>query len=266
LTNCKFWQWFYASIGFVLEVTINIVFLLRIFAFYGRSVKVLCLLILAFLGSYAGVVLLSLRVLHADRRFPNPLPPRLHISVCPSLIVPNDLPILWVPELVYQTFLFLLLVGKFAYTYRHNPFSLSKIILVFMRDGIWAFFLISATLVSSVIGYNTDINAGANISAWYYTVIGICGSRVVLNLRKATQDGDGGRSPRNAMPISSDIHFGIGWNRSEPISMYYPSSSNMGVSGYTTNTVTTTNIEWMEMSPTSAALGGNLSGSGRSDC
>ncbi|KAF8522876.1 hypothetical protein BU17DRAFT_64078 [Hysterangium stoloniferum] len=150
-----------------------------LYAFYGEPKALLialCTLFVAVHGAafiFLGIVLSEFEIIQS------PFPVEITLVPCGSTGVPKLFPDHWIFGLVYDSLLFFLFVGMFIYKRFMMGMRGGRLLEVFVRDGAWAFFTIFAILLCI---------KGTISLEWLQAVFGICGSRLVLNLRAAGQE------------------------------------------------------------------------------
>lgn len=65
------------------------------------------------------------------------------------------------------------------------------LLVVFVRDDAWAFLIIFAVSLWATLAYELTEHKGEVALTWHYSVLGFCGSRLILNLRSAGRNGTG---------------------------------------------------------------------------
>jgi len=182
--GCKAW----AMSGYIVYACVEILLMTRLFAFYGRSRRVLaCLMVLFFLGHGASLTLAFLAIpdiVVVPSRMAEPL----RAGKCVVVDLPHFFVNYWIPGLVSETLLFFLLLVKFFLTRRKASMATPHLLLVFVRDGAWGFAAMFAALLWCAIAFELSIPLGDIALTWLYSAFGICGSRLILNLRSAAKE------------------------------------------------------------------------------
>lgn len=180
--RCLAWVWFEAVGGEVMLICIETLFLLRVFAFYGRHRFLIAILVPLFLGVIAAETTIIAIAVPKMIVIPNPLPPNLHVGACLNLAVPELYSKLVVPALAFQSLMFALVVIRFIRVRLLGGDNSPHLLVVFVRDGTWAFTLIFSVLLWAALTFK-EAQKGEVALNWDYTVVSICGSRLILNLR-----------------------------------------------------------------------------------
>jgi len=184
--GCLLWQWFQVMSGQVLFVAVEILLITRVFAYYGRS-KVLLICLLSLLAAeFAAMFALVATSLPKAVIVSNPLR-NIHAGPCVGISVSSLFSSLWIPPLIMQSILSILVAKKFIKSRLDAQADSPPILVVFIRDHTWAFVLIFAVSLWATLAYAT-INQGEVALTWNYSVLGFCGSRLILNLRSAASD------------------------------------------------------------------------------
>ncbi|KAF8529366.1 hypothetical protein JB92DRAFT_2861729 [Gautieria morchelliformis] len=187
-SQCIAWLRFEAASGYILFFCVEVVLMMRVFAFYGRNRLLLVTLLALFAcESAARITILGITMPNIVI-VPNPLPPHLHAGACLIVSVPSIFSNYWVPGLIFESILFLLVVYQFIQTKRHAEIGSPHVLIVFVRDGAWAFSLIFAFLLWSALSYELTPVKGDVALTWVFSVLGFCGPRLILNLRSAGVD------------------------------------------------------------------------------
>jgi len=188
---CIFEKWALTAAGWIVCPCLNAIFSARVFALYGQDKRILFLLRILFILDYLGLLILGFLSVWEENSFPNPYSGRLNLGMdaCVEFNVPAQMPNIWIPELVFHTALFILVAIKFVHGFMVEKGRYKgSLFFSLVRDGTWTFILMFATSLFSVLGYRINISAGAYASAWFFTVMAICGSRLILNLRYEGQE------------------------------------------------------------------------------
>jgi len=160
-------------------------------------------LIILLAGEIAAVATVVATTLPSALILPSPLPANFHGGACVTASMPSRFSSLWVPPLVMQSILFGLVAIKFLRNRMDTQTKSAPLILVFVRDDAWAFLLIFAVSLWATLAFEVK-NQGDIALTWHYSVLGFCGSRLILNLRSAGQDGTGVDFMQETM---SDLRF-----------------------------------------------------------
>lgn len=193
--TCSLFEW-YESVGCVFVMAAADMFLAyRVYAFCGKNKYLLSFLIVTFLGWEATVFSLIPIILPHDVNVlsPDPLP---HLNfvfalACTPGVYPQKAAVVWVGMLCYQSVLFLCFI--LSALYKHGIFY-SGLILgtkqaplyrVFVRDGLWAYFVIVVSLALNVAAALKWRILGISFVTLFTVVTSICSCRLILNIRSA---------------------------------------------------------------------------------
>ncbi|KIJ54684.1 hypothetical protein M422DRAFT_24590 [Sphaerobolus stellatus SS14] len=183
--SCEVWAWFEALAGHFTYFMIEVLLIMRIYAFYERNRILLVTLVTLLIIEHApSFVFLGLTLPHF-KFLPNPFPPQIHASACIITFLPKLFADYWAPGFAFQAILFLLLIYKFIHTKLKTTISTSRLLTVFVRDGAWAFVIIFAILLWNQLAFIINPQGGEVALGWLFSVFGFCGTRLVLNLRVA---------------------------------------------------------------------------------
>ncbi|KAF8522883.1 hypothetical protein BU17DRAFT_86410 [Hysterangium stoloniferum] len=211
---------FYAGLFDVLHPNpVEMLLILRVYAFYGEPKNLLIALYVLFVAMHGTALVYLAVILSKFIIIPNPF--FLEIStgtVCISTKIPKQFPDHWIFGLVYESLLFLLLIGMFIQKRFAMGMEGGRLLEVFVRDGGWAFLTVFVILLWCVIEFtnNTQSTMGAIGVQWFQASLGVVGSRLVLNLRAA------GRKRITLMPELVQMHT---FN----VETSFPSSSSLPV-------------------------------------
>ncbi|KIJ55834.1 hypothetical protein M422DRAFT_774738 [Sphaerobolus stellatus SS14] len=185
VVSCAFWVWFNALLGYVVHVCVDILFVMRVYAFYGRDNRLLGILCFLLAGAAIPALILGIFTLLENQTTPNPFPPRIQLPSC--LLLTNTSIFasrIWIAELIFQSLLVILITWRFIAEWRVKM-ALPELFIIFTRDGVWAFFVIFGTMCFFTIGFQISLSSGATAAIWIFTIFAICGNRLILNLRSA---------------------------------------------------------------------------------
>jgi len=168
---------FEASGTIALVAVGELIMILRVFAIYGRNIRLLVVL----MGLWLAQVIVSGAGLR--KGFPVPLPP-----VLTGCILTGDgpLPSLWIAPLVTDSIIFFLTLYRAKRYATNRRFLASPTIMILVRDGTVYFFLIFLANLANVIVYFSATRDLKDIGASFSQLItATMISRLVLNLRSA---------------------------------------------------------------------------------
>lgn len=175
----------------------NILLIQRVYAFYGRSRSLLWSLLTLFVICEASVVAVLIVGVPRYRTetlegFP---PPFGHCTIENYSAI---LSLVWFLELMFQVVAFVCIVGRFArlqYMAWKTGVPNSQLYTVFLRDGIWVFFILFLCFLFSGIYMHSTKTAGLCFALWSFATSNICCTRLILNLNHSVnKDRDCGSS------------------------------------------------------------------------
>lgn len=201
--GCVIWRWFQVLSGHILFLAVEILLITRVFAYYGRNKTLLSCLLVLLTAEITTMVALVATTLPGARVIIDPLPLNVHASTCIGVSTPPGYSSLWIPPLIMQSILSVLVARKFIKTRMDTPNSNPPLLLVFVRDNAWAFVLIFAVSLWATLAYETTAHLGEIAITWNYSILGFCGTRLILNLRSAATK-DAGNSPTD---VQSEMKF-----------------------------------------------------------
>jgi len=188
--GCKGWIWSRALSWIVVSLCSETLFVVRVFAFYSDNLWLRVSLLITFICEVTSYLVIICIGVPKVVTFTNPLPPHLQIGSCIIEEEPVLLSAAWIPVLIFQSVLFGLIVSKFLLKHVKNrrDINIPRLLVVFMRDGIWAYGINFSAWLFAVIGYRSRGVAISNIAViWCFAVVSFSSSRLVLNLRSAPE-------------------------------------------------------------------------------
>ncbi|KIJ53800.1 hypothetical protein M422DRAFT_242063 [Sphaerobolus stellatus SS14] len=201
--GCMVWAWAEAVTGHTIYVSVEILLIMRIYAFYERKRSIL-------LGLWALWIVehgLQLGILfYALPRFNiigNPMPSNRYIlpPACIILSTPSIFKSYWqvslksdsIPLLIFSLYR---IPGMFAST---------KLLSVFVRDGAWLI-IYFGMIAWCCMAFELNAENGDIALTWLFSTLGIIGTRVVLNLRKTSLDMHNQSDLYNVLMASCQSH------------------------------------------------------------
>jgi len=188
VSSCMGWiKWQLVS-GQILIICVDVLLVLRVYAFYGRSKVLLTVLIVLFLCEAISMAIIGgISIPGADMLdlVANPLPSNLHVPACVALTLPPLFSKYWISGLIFGSILFFLVTVKFVQTRWNAGVDSPHVLIVFVRDGTWAFAVLFGINLWMCLSFKSSAQQGDISLTWSYSVLGFCGSRLVLNLRSA---------------------------------------------------------------------------------
>jgi len=190
--TCKSYIWFRSFSSAISICTSQILLIYRVLAFYNWNfILQLSLSALFVITNISILVLLVLGVSHYAV-ITNPIPSLNSIlGGCITTSYPKELAFVWIPELIFQSILFILVFSKFAMGYLETwkRRQASQIYKVFIRDGVWVYVIQLAVLLLCVLFNRQASFLGLDFIIWQITVTSICCTRLILNLRSLGRTG-----------------------------------------------------------------------------
>ncbi|KAF8586106.1 hypothetical protein K439DRAFT_1632025 [Ramaria rubella] len=205
-SQCGAWIRFEAASGQILVFSVEIILIMRVFAFYGRKRRLLYgLFVLFACENIARITILGLTI-PKILVVPSPLPPNIHSAACLVLETPSLFSNYWVPALIFDSILFLLVAVRFVQTKLQAELDSPHVLVVFVRDGAWAFTMIFASMLWGTLAFELTPIKGDIALTWLFSVLGFCGSRLILNLRSAAEEID-------RPPLTADDGFELAFQK-----------------------------------------------------
>ncbi|OCH89657.1 hypothetical protein OBBRIDRAFT_826438 [Obba rivulosa] len=203
--SCRRWLWYSVFIPSILNATGEALFMYRIYAVYGRSRKILAVLLAIWLTelSFSFIVaVLNITTLNiSPRPLGDPLP-GCTLEETPAKYVHLDIAS-WVVDSAGATCLFSLIIYNFFrdlnlnFSYRApKNFSISElktlapVMVLFVRDGMTYFLLITTCYIVDVFISSTLSNRPLSqvTDPWVMACYAVASSRLYLNLRGSVID------------------------------------------------------------------------------
>ncbi|KAF8512366.1 hypothetical protein BU17DRAFT_69253 [Hysterangium stoloniferum] len=210
LAAATFFFWDYCiTFGDECLQCVEMLLVLRLYAFYGRPkglLIALCVLFFAINGA-AVVIMVILLSQFVLKPIPSSVPSKFRNVACFVVNVPTEFPYYWTLGLAYDSILFFLLIGMWIHKYFATGMSGGGLLQVLVRDGAWAFFTV----------FDSFGGVGIMAQLWLHTCLGVVGPRLVLNLR------DFDRKRRSLMSEECELH-----TINDRSTLYASSSSHAG--------------------------------------
>ncbi|KDR66425.1 hypothetical protein GALMADRAFT_273538 [Galerina marginata CBS 339.88] len=175
-----------------LLLTVNGIMVLRLYALYGRSTRVLCFLLIMFFGELAVQVFTTIAfgksIVEATLLAP-PDAPILGCLTAPKLS--GGIMIGWSFSIVVAVICFIMTIAKFvqsALEARRSGWRVRfpPLAKAFVRDGTIYFLAVAVTLIAGAIICSVVVGPFVVLyEPWLAVSLVIAGSRLILNLREA---------------------------------------------------------------------------------
>ncbi|CAE6520592.1 unnamed protein product [Rhizoctonia solani] len=193
LRYCLHWQKFQGWTGWLTNMTVEVIILVRIAAMYAQDKRVIYPVLALFFAQATGMAAI-IGTSFAKMKASHEYVPGFHI--CTLLGVPQGMYVYWATNLAFETVLFALALYK---AYQHvsrrrglrPSWSGPRILSVLVRDSILYFLVIFVTYIMNLVSWSTG---GAGI---YQLAIALAislrasmGSRLLLNVREAYYGSD----------------------------------------------------------------------------
>ncbi|KAI5117404.1 hypothetical protein M0805_004626 [Coniferiporia weirii] len=206
---CHDWTIFEGVAGQLIIMGVEISLMLRVYALFRRDKRILALLSFLYFGMFSfllamvvstlvthllmyptaevtaiSVILgLALNEIISVAPLRGIFPPDFPLSGCFPVYVPGFFSFYWIPSLIFESILFILMTINFVRYVREQKTPM-PLITQFFRDGTVYYAVIFATLLINVLLYQLVNSALAQVAiGWELTAFSIAGSRLILNLR-----------------------------------------------------------------------------------
>ncbi|KAF8578643.1 hypothetical protein K439DRAFT_1663628 [Ramaria rubella] len=188
---CVVWVRFEILTGHLLALGVDLLLMTRTYAYFGRDKRVLIGLIVMLAVGQAGGIVLLVSILPGFVLLQTPLPTNIHSASCIVLGASPIFSFYLIPSLSIETIMFIMVLARFIYTrFNTKTQARSHMLYVFIRDGAWAFTLVFGTFLWTALSYRLNPEDGDIAVTWLFSVLGFCGSRLVLNLRAEAQESE----------------------------------------------------------------------------
>ncbi|CCL99431.1 uncharacterized protein FIBRA_01449 [Fibroporia radiculosa] len=171
--TCRQWIVFEGVSAFVLEIAVELMLILRLYAMYVGSKYMVWVMLVPFaVQCVVMVVSLGLSI------------PRIMTSAdCVEAFLPVEMVVYCATSILYETFLFGLTVGRYIKA-RRAGWGNVELLKVLFRDGMLAFVVIIAAMSINTILFTLAPRSLAAIGfPWLLAILGSVGPRLVLNVR-----------------------------------------------------------------------------------
>ncbi|TFK44353.1 hypothetical protein BDQ12DRAFT_672835 [Crucibulum laeve] len=170
--DCYIWQVYQGVAASTILLLVDTILILRLHALYHGNKLVRRIVAAFFVTEIIGIVVgLSLA-----------LPAITYDSICLVNSVPPTLTIYGAGSIIFQAAVFALTAWKFIEAAR-SGWGDVPLIMLLMRDGTWAFFLLFFTYVGQLALYGLKNPAMAGILyCWLLTALSFSGYRILLNI------------------------------------------------------------------------------------
>ncbi|KAF9482189.1 hypothetical protein BDN70DRAFT_875495 [Pholiota conissans] len=201
--DCFIWQVYQGVAASFIIATIDTILILRVHALYHGDRVVRRIVAICFVMEIAGMAIgLGLAI-----------PGILYDNVCLVMGAPRTLIIYGASSIIFQFILFGLTFFKFIQSVRSGWGDVPLIILL-MRDGTWAFFLLFCVYVGQIGLYGLKNTAYTGVLyGWLLTAFSFCGYRILLNLNRFAERTGHGEPSRSQVsnsrsrPTNTHIQF-----------------------------------------------------------
>ncbi|KAH8114191.1 hypothetical protein DFH11DRAFT_1769465 [Phellopilus nigrolimitatus] len=189
--------------GQLIIMGVEISLMLRVYALYKRDRRILALIVFLYISEVTAlsVILgLALRRIVSIAPLRGIFPADFPLSGCFPEYVPSYFYSYWIPSLIFESILFVLMTINFVRCIRGQKTAI-PLLNQFFRDGTVYYAVIFVTLLTNVLLYELVNSALAQVAiGWELTVFSIAGSRLILNLRVS---GSASRTPAGTAEVAT---------------------------------------------------------------
>lgn len=172
--TCKGWVIIEGTSAVLLEIVVEIILILRIYAMYTANRRLLYVLIPAF----AVQVIIMVVTLAVS------LPEVMDSLHCGEVVFPVKIIAYSIASIAFEGFLVMLTLYKYCIA-RAEGWGRAGLMTVLVRDGVWAFALLFVVNLANTLFFTI---APATLAAlgfpWLLAILGALGPRLVLNIRR----------------------------------------------------------------------------------
>ncbi|KIK67865.1 hypothetical protein GYMLUDRAFT_797010 [Collybiopsis luxurians FD-317 M1] len=204
---CFIWEIYQGAASISTTIGVDYILISRVYAFYFDNRAVRWIVSISF----------ALEICIMCVGLALTLPGIRYDPICLNVDVPITLLVYAAGTILFQALLFVFTVFKFILAIR-SGWGRVPIVLLLMRDGTWAFFVIFAVLVCNASLYGLKNTAFAGILySWVLTIYSFCGYRVLLNIGHLTNN-----------EIRTSTTLTIQFTQNDEVELYEMSSLPLG--------------------------------------
>lgn len=181
---CRVFTWSYVLSGVITLCSVDLLLVYRAVAFYANDRRILIGLVICWLTNSVVLIVIGTLLGIGFPIFHNNTLFAFGARIgCLETVLPRLLHYVWISELTFQSIVFLLILIRFI---RQSVISwngrkgINTVYFVFIRDGVWAYFLLFGLFVTSV---TVDMFADISVLVWAVNFTAITATRLILNLR-----------------------------------------------------------------------------------
>ncbi|GJE87387.1 hypothetical protein PsYK624_034700 [Phanerochaete sordida] len=183
--TCKGWVIIEGTSAVLLEIVVEIILILRIYAMYTANRRLLYVLVPAFVAQVT-IMVASLGV---------SLPQVRDSPHCAEVVFPTEIIAYSISSVAFEGILVALTLCKY-FIARAEGWGRAGLMTILVRDGVWAFVLLFVANLANTLFFTI---APATLAAlgfpWLLAILGALGPRLILNIR---------REHKRALPDSLD--------------------------------------------------------------
>lgn len=175
--TCRQWIVFEGVSALILELSVEIMLILRLYALYTGNKPIARLMVILF--ATEGIVMLTMLGISI---------PRIMTSAgCVEADIPVELVAYSITSILFETFLFTLTIRRYLQA-RKAGWGNIDLLAVLFRDGAWAFAVIFAVMVINTVLFALGPRTLAALGfPWLLAILGVVGPRLMLNVREINQ-------------------------------------------------------------------------------
>ncbi|KAH7340814.1 hypothetical protein B0J17DRAFT_715995 [Rhizoctonia solani] len=186
--SCLHWQKFQGWTGWLTNMTVEIIILVRIAAMYSQDKRIIYPVVVLFFAQAIGMAFIignSFANLKATHE------PVAGFHICALIGVPQKMYIYWATNLAFEVVLFVLaLIKAYQHVSRRRglrpSWSGPRILSVLVRDSILYFLVIFVTYIMNLVAWSTRGSGVYQLAiALAIALRASMGSRLLLNVREA---------------------------------------------------------------------------------
>ncbi|KZS86880.1 hypothetical protein SISNIDRAFT_342159 [Sistotremastrum niveocremeum HHB9708] len=195
---------FQIVVPIIVVLGVDLIFILRVHAIYGRNRTCLITLLSLYLLQFASQVVVTSLGEDMIKVDPVLISPQLDYYTCLPRAVPHVFRACWIPVIAFQTLLFGMTLYKSLRTGFDWKFP-SRYLFVMVRDGTWAYaVLVGMSIICNLVwSSKTDVASLIVLYPWNIAIMSFAGTRLTLNLRKLNT------RPVTSHEVSAIVHSAL---------------------------------------------------------
>ncbi|KAI0785100.1 hypothetical protein C8Q75DRAFT_807956 [Abortiporus biennis] len=205
-SSCAAFIIYESVISEALVVAVELIFVVRIYAFYERSRFISIFIVFLFLAEIIATIT-TIIVSSPKEKF------NVEIG-CVVVYAPPSFNVVWIVSLIIQTILFLLTLVKYFQSVK-GSLGRHTLLYVFIRDGTWAFADIFVILLMNLVFFEVRAKQAPLFYKYLLSIMSCTGSHVLVNLRRLAAGNQGSSSETTTAQTEGPVIFAPGQGEEE---------------------------------------------------